>query len=101
MVTFLRNHARGVIACDFLASVTSTFRVLYVLVVIEHHIRRFIHFNVTAHPAAQWTRQQVRTAVGYEKKEASGHKTDAMLDLYDHEVAVVEPAKAGEAEGVL
>ena len=36
-----------------------------------------------------------------EKKEASGHKTDAMLDLYDHEVAVVEPARSGEAEGVL
>jgi hypothetical protein len=35
------------------------------------------------------------------KKEAGGHKTDAMLDLYDHEVAVVEPAQAGEAEGVL
>ena len=36
-----------------------------------------------------------------EKKEASGHKTDAMLDLYDHEVAVVEPAQSGEADGVL
>jgi hypothetical protein len=36
-----------------------------------------------------------------EKKEASGLKTDAMLDLYDHEVAVVEPAQSGEAEGVL
>ena len=32
-----------------------------------------------------------------EKKEASGHKTDPMLDLYDHEVAVVEPATPGEA----
>jgi hypothetical protein len=36
-----------------------------------------------------------------EKKEASGHKTDAMLDLYDHEVAVVEPATPGEAGRVL
>lgn len=26
------------------------------------------------------------------KKEASGHKTDAMLNLYDHEVPTVEPA---------
>lgn len=26
------------------------------------------------------------------KKEASGHKTDAMLNLYDHELPVVEPA---------
>jgi hypothetical protein len=32
-----------------------------------------------------------------EKKEASGHKSDAMLELYDHEVAVVEPARPGEA----
>ncbi|MBL8268544.1 MAG: DDE-type integrase/transposase/recombinase, partial [Steroidobacter sp.] len=46
---------------------TSTFRVLYVLVVIEHHSRRLIHFNVTAHPTAQWTRQQLREAVGYEE----------------------------------
>jgi len=26
------------------------------------------------------------------KKKASGHKTDAMLHVYDHEVPVVEPA---------
>jgi putative transposase len=65
--TFLRNHARGVIACDFLVSVTSTFRVLYMLVVIEHHTRRLIHVNVTANPTAQWTRQQLREAVGCEE----------------------------------
>src|SRR5882724_2830791 len=37
--TFLRLHAQGVIACDFLVSVTATFRVLYVFVVIEHRSR--------------------------------------------------------------
>jgi putative transposase len=47
--------------------VTSTFRVLYVLVVIEHHSRRLIHVNVTANPTAQWTRQQLREAVGCEE----------------------------------
>jgi len=41
--TFLRNHARAIIACDFCVAVTSTFRVLYVLVVIEHHSRRLVH----------------------------------------------------------
>lgn len=78
--TFLRNHARGVIACDFLVAVTSTFRVLYVLVVIEHHSRRLIHFNVTAHPTAQWTRQQLREAVGYEERyEYLLHDRDAIF----------------------
>jgi putative transposase len=68
--TFLRNHARAIIACDFCVAVTSTFRVLYVLVVIEHHSRRLIHFNVTAHPTAQWTRQQLREAVACEEQYA-------------------------------
>lgn len=78
--TFLRNHARGVIACDFLIAVTSTFRVLYVLVVIEHHSRRLIHFNVTGHPTAQWTRQQLREAVGYEERyEYLLHDRDAIF----------------------
>jgi putative transposase len=80
--TFLRNHARGVIACDFLVAVTSTFRVLYVLVVIEHRSRRLIHFNVTAHPTAEWTRQQLREAVGYEERyEYLLHDRDAIFSV--------------------
>jgi len=31
--TFLRLHAKGIIACDFLVAVTATFRLLYVFVV--------------------------------------------------------------------
>ena len=66
-----RNHnARAIIACDFCVAVTSTFRVLYVLVVIEHHSRRLIHFNVTAHPTAQWTRQQLLEALRGEEHDA-------------------------------
>lgn len=51
--TFLKNHAQAIVACDFFVAVTSTFRVPYVLVIIEHHSRRLIHYNVTAHPSAQ------------------------------------------------
>ena len=40
------------------------FRLLYLLVVIEHGSRRLVHFNVTAHPSAAWTLQQVREVVG-------------------------------------
>jgi len=61
--TFLRNHAAVIIAGDFCVVVTATFRLLYVLVVMEHASRRIIHFNVTAHPTAAWTLQQLREAI--------------------------------------
>jgi hypothetical protein len=38
--TFVRNHAKGIIACDFCVVVTATFRVLYVFAVIAHASRR-------------------------------------------------------------
>jgi putative transposase len=59
-------HAQGIIACDFFVTVTATFRLLYVFVVIEHRSRRLIHYNVTAHPSAAWTLQQLREVVGYD-----------------------------------
>jgi len=66
--TFLRLHAQGIVACDFFIVVTAAFRQLYVFVVIEHRGRRLIHCNVTAHPNAAWTLQQLRQAVGYEDR---------------------------------
>ena len=64
--TFLRSHARAVLACDFLVAVTATFRLLYVFVVIEHGRRRLAHVGVTNHPTADWTLQQLREVVGDE-----------------------------------
>jgi transposase InsO family protein len=61
--TFVRNHAQAIVACDFCVVVTATFRLLYVFVVMEHATRRIMHANVTAHPTAHWTLQQLREAI--------------------------------------
>ena len=61
--TFVRNHARDVLACDFFVTVTARFRLVYVFVVLDVGTRRLVHWNVTAHPTAEWTVQQFRTCV--------------------------------------
>src|SRR5712692_6621301 len=61
--TFVRNHAQAIVACDFCVVVTATFRLLYVFVIMEHATRRILHSNVTAHPTAPWTLQQLREAI--------------------------------------
>jgi len=61
--TFLKNHADAIIACDFCVVASATFRILYVLVVMEHASRRIIHLNVSAHPTPAWTLQQLREAI--------------------------------------
>jgi transposase InsO family protein len=62
-MTFVRNHANAIIAADFFVVVTATFRVVYVLLIIEIGTRRILHLNVTQHPTAAWTLQQFRACV--------------------------------------
>src|SRR5213594_1159030 len=57
--TFLANHVRDLVSIDFFTVPTARLRVLFVLVVLHHHRRRVVHFNVTAHPTAAWTTQQL------------------------------------------
>ena len=57
--TFLANHVRDLVALDFFTVPTARLRVLFVLVVLVHHRRRVVHFNVTEHPTAHWTAQQI------------------------------------------
>ena len=61
--TFVRNHARAVLACDFFVAVTATFRTVYVFVVLDVGTRRIMHWNVTEHPTAEWTVQRCRAVV--------------------------------------
>jgi transposase InsO family protein len=64
--TFVRNHAKGIVACDFMVSVTASMRVMYVFVAMEVGSRRILHTNVTAHPTAEWTLQQFRECFTYD-----------------------------------
>src|SRR3989442_1434032 len=57
--TFLDNHVRDLVALDFFTVPTAGLRVLFVLVVLAHHRRRVVHFNVTEHPTAYWAAQQI------------------------------------------
>jgi transposase InsO family protein len=57
--TFLDNHLLDLVSIDFLVVPTATFRVLFVLIILAHNRRRVVHFNVTRHPTALWTAEQV------------------------------------------
>src|SRR5215469_2800600 len=56
---FLNNHVRDLVSVDFFTVPTVSFRVLFVFVVLAHHRRCIVHFNVTEHPTAGWTGQQM------------------------------------------
>src|SRR6266536_4239372 len=60
--TFLENHVEQLVATDFLVVSTVSFRLLFVFIVLGHHRRSAIHFNVTSHPTAAWTARQIAEA---------------------------------------
>jgi putative transposase len=67
---FLENHAKRLISIDFFTAPTVRFQVLYVFLVLAHDRRRILHFNVTAHPTAEWTAQQLREAFPFNQPPA-------------------------------
>ena len=60
--TFLENHAEQLVSIDFFTVPTIRFQIPYVFLVLAHDRRRILHFNVIAHPTAEWTGQQLREA---------------------------------------
>jgi putative transposase len=78
--TFVRNHARETLACDFFVAVTATFRRLFVFLVLEIGTRRIVHWNITEHPTAEWTVQQFRSfLIGDEPYRFVVHDRDAVF----------------------
>ncbi len=64
--TFLKNHVSLMLSVDFFTVPTISFHVLYVFVVLAHDRRRILHFNVTAHPTAEWTARQIVEAFPFD-----------------------------------
>ena len=64
--TFLKNHVTQLASVDFFVVPTLTCRVLFVFLVLAHDRRHIVHVNVTGHPTAAWTAQQIRNAFPWE-----------------------------------
>jgi putative transposase len=65
--TFLKTHMQDMVSLDFFMVPTVTHKVLFVLLILAYERRRVVHFNVTAHPTAQWTAQQVAEAFPWDE----------------------------------
>ena len=65
--TFLNNHVGDLVGIDFFTVPTATFRVLYCFIILAHDRRKVVHFNVTEHPTAQWTAQQLVEAFPFDR----------------------------------
>lgn len=57
--SFLNNHRKDLVSIDFFTVPTATFKILYGFLILNLERREIIHFNVTEHPTAQWTAQQM------------------------------------------
>jgi putative transposase len=81
--TFLSNHARDIIGIDFFTVPTATFRNLYCFIILLHERRRVVHFNVTDHPTAAWTAQQMIEA--FPEVSAPRFRLRARDSFYGHD----------------
>jgi len=64
--TFLDNHVGQLVSVDFFTVPTVWFQILFGFIVLRHDRRQVVHFNVTAHPTAAWTAQQIIEAFPFD-----------------------------------
>ena len=60
--SFLRNHMTAIAAVDMFMVATVTFKLLYAVIVLSHHRRRVIDFEVTPNPTQTWLARQITEA---------------------------------------
>jgi len=66
--TFLKNHAKDIWALDYFVTYDLKFRLLFVLVIINHSNGKIEHIAVTKNPKVVWLKQQIRNAMPFDCK---------------------------------
>jgi putative transposase len=66
--TFLKNHAKDIWAMDYFVTYDLKFKLLFVLVIINHSNRKIEHIAVTKNPNVVWLRQQIKNAMPFDHK---------------------------------
>jgi transposase InsO family protein len=111
--TFLRNHAAGIAAMDFLVVPTVGFKLLFVLVILRHQRRRLISLSVTGNPTAEWIVHQITDAFPWndapdhmirDRDGSYGHavvRRLASMGIRDHPTAPRSPWQNGHAERLI
>ena len=111
--TFLRNHAGGIAAMDFLVVPTVGFRLLFVLVILRHQRRRLLLQTVTDHPTAEWIARQITEAFPWVEAPAylirdrgrsyggAVIRRIAAMGIRDHPIAPRSPWQNGYAERLI
>ena len=88
--TFLKNHVSQLASVDFFTVYTVWFEVLFVFIVLRHDRRRVVHFNVTPHPTAEWTAQQMLEAFPFDTAPRYLLRRDRIYDQeFSNQVAVM------------
>jgi hypothetical protein len=77
--SFLRNHMTDIAAVDMFVVATATFGLLYAVIVLDHHRRRIIHFEVTQSPTQAWLARQIIEAFPWDTAPRY-----LLRDAYDH-----------------
>jgi transposase InsO family protein len=111
--TFLRNHAAGIAAMDFLVVPTVGFKLLFILVILRHQRRRLISLAVTTNPTAEWIARQITDALPWneapdylvrDRDGSYGHAVTqrlAAMGIRDHPTAPRSPWQNGHAERLI
>ena len=83
---FLNNHVQDLVAGDFFTVLTVACRVLFVCIILAHKRRHIVYFNITEHPTAQWTAQQIIEAFPWDTAPRDLRRDrDAVYGEYFHQ----------------